>query len=156
MQQRPLQINDNVVFLYDPTFQFTSDDPFPSICDITHIRYRLIASSGGVYYFDKVGVLCKLVSSILLPPKIKLEYDGTYLLFSPPTASLIRGQLLMLLYSSRRVDRVHRPTLHQRSQGMDNPQHKCKHQHQQQQYWLYCRTSQHRKCCLRQQYRQRP
>lgn len=83
--QRPNQINDNVVFLYDPALQLTPDYPFPSICNITHIWYRLTESQGVLHYFDIVGVLCKLVSSALLPPKIRLQYEGTYLLLSPST-----------------------------------------------------------------------
>lgn len=78
--QRALDLNDNVVFFYDPANQFTPHDPFPSICDITHLWYRLVAAENGWHYFDFVGVLCKMVSSTVAPLM--------YLLYSPPTAVL--------------------------------------------------------------------
>ena len=64
-------------------------DPFPSICDITHLWYRMVATNNGWHYFDFVEVLCKMVSSTVVPLKIKLQYSGTYLLYSPPTAVFV-------------------------------------------------------------------
>ena len=78
-------IADNFVFLYDPGNQFTPDNPFPSICSITHLWYRLTAVENGWYYFDFHGLLCNEVSSSVVPLQIKLQYQGTYLLYTPPT-----------------------------------------------------------------------
>ena len=64
-------------------------DPFPSICDITHLWYRMVATNNGWHYFDFVEVLCKMVSSTVVPLKIKLQYSGTYLLYSPPIAIFV-------------------------------------------------------------------
>ena len=85
MQQRLPAIADNFVFLYDPDNQFTPNNPFPSICSITHLWYRLTAVENEWYYFDFQGLLCNWVSSTVIPPQIKLQYRGTYLLYTPPT-----------------------------------------------------------------------
>ena len=84
-QQRPPVIDDNFVFIYDPVNHFTPNNPFPSICDITHLWYRLTAVHNGWHYFDFKGLLCKWVSATVIPLQIKLQYRGTYLLYSPPT-----------------------------------------------------------------------
>jgi hypothetical protein len=84
MQQRPPAIADNFVFLYDPDNQFTPSNPFPSICSITHLWYRLTAVENDWYYFDFQGLLCNWVSSTIIPLQIKLQYRGTYLLYTPP------------------------------------------------------------------------
>ena len=84
MQQRPPAIGDNFVFLYDPDNQFTPSNPFPSICSITHLWYRLTAVENNWYYFDFQGLLCNWVSSTIIPLQIKLQYRGTYLLYTPP------------------------------------------------------------------------
>ncbi len=84
MQQRPPAIGDNFVFLYDPDNQFTPGAPFPSICSITHLWYRLTAVENDWYYFDFQGLLCHWVSSTIIPLQIKLQYRGTYLLYTPP------------------------------------------------------------------------
>ena len=88
-QQRPPIITDNFVFLYDPANQFTPDNPFPSICAITHLWYRLTAIENGWHYFDFENLLCKLVSTAVIPLQIKIQYRGTYLLYSPPTPGSI-------------------------------------------------------------------
>ena len=87
--QRSLAVTDNIVFLYDPANRFTPQDPFPSISEITHLWYRIVATDNGWHYFDFVEVLCKTVSSTVVPLKIKLQYSGTYLLYSPPTAVVV-------------------------------------------------------------------
>ena len=87
-QQRPFELNDNVVFLYDLSAQFTPSNPFPSIFAVTHVWYKLVKSAGTIHYFDKVGILYRTMDMALLPVNIKCDtYVGTYLLFTPPSSS---------------------------------------------------------------------
>ena len=87
-QQRPFELNDNVVFLYDSSAQFTPNNPFPSIFAVTHVWYKWVSSAGPIQYFDRVGILYKTMDMDLLPLYIKCAtYVGTYLLFTPPSST---------------------------------------------------------------------
>ena len=81
---RPMQVNDNIVFLYCPTISFTPDTPFDTIDKVTHVWYKVIDVQNDMVFFDKQGLLLNAVSSQLLPLHIKCAYEGTYLQFTPP------------------------------------------------------------------------
>jgi hypothetical protein len=81
---RPMQVNDNIVFLYCPTIPFTPDTPFDTIDKVTHVWYKVIDVQNDMVFFDKQGLLLNTVSSDLLPLHIKCLYEGTYLQFTPP------------------------------------------------------------------------
>jgi len=79
--ERPIAINDNIVFLYCPTCAFTPEQPCRSLFSVTHVRYIVVHNQGPIYYFDRVDILYNFVDMDPLFPKIKCAYVGTYLLF---------------------------------------------------------------------------
>jgi hypothetical protein len=81
---RPMQVNDNIVFLYCPMIPFTPDTPFDTIDKVTHVWYKVIDVQNDMVFFDKQGLLLNTVSSELLPLHMKCSYEGTYLQFTPP------------------------------------------------------------------------
>ena len=78
---RPIQLHDNLVFLYCPDIQFTPQAPFDTLFLVTHVRYRVVHINNTTVYFDKMHILFK--PAIIDPPfpNIQCQYVGTYLLF---------------------------------------------------------------------------
>ena len=60
---RPMQVNDNIVFLFCPTIQFTPDTPFDTIDKVTHVWYKVVDVQNDMVFFDKHGLLLNMVSS---------------------------------------------------------------------------------------------
>ena len=82
--ERPIVIDDNVVFLYCPHCVFTPEQPCRTLFSITHVRYIVVQQRGPIYNFDRVDILYNFVEMDPLFPKIQCAYDGTYLLFVRP------------------------------------------------------------------------
>ena len=82
--ERPIVIDDNIVFLYCPHCAFTPQQPCRTLFSVTHVRYIVVQQRGSVYYFDRVDILYNFVDMDPLFPKIQCAYDGTYLLFVRP------------------------------------------------------------------------
>ena len=79
---RPIQLQDNLVFLHCPDVQFTPQAPFDTLFLVTHVRYRVVHINNTTVYFDKMHILFK--PAIIDPPfpNIQCQYVGTYLLFN--------------------------------------------------------------------------
>lgn len=56
---RPIQLQDNLVFLYCPDVQFNPHAPFDTLFLVTHVRYQVANIQGATVYFDKVQILFK-------------------------------------------------------------------------------------------------
>jgi hypothetical protein len=80
-RDRPIQLRDNLVFLYCPDTQFTPQAPFDTLFLVTHVRYRVVHIHNTKVYFDLMHILFK--PAIIDPPfpHIQCQYVGTYLLF---------------------------------------------------------------------------
>jgi len=49
---KPMQVNDNIVFLYCPTIPFTPDTPFDTIDKVTHVWYKVVDVQNDMVFFD--------------------------------------------------------------------------------------------------------
>lgn len=60
---RPIELEDNMVFLYCPTISFTPDTPILTLTRLKHVWYKVVHVQSDIQYFDRIGVLLNAVSA---------------------------------------------------------------------------------------------